>query len=110
MTDKDIAKLVTKLNATLASKDDLKDLEVKLRTDLGSKIDGVEASLRTAIEEVNIKLKTVANKLSAQIKEVNEKADTILKYADEIEKTTDDHEKRLNRIEVVPVIAHEIDK
>lgn len=71
MTDKDIAKLASRLTESLATKDDLKRLEGK-------------------IDELNIK------------------TDTILEFAEEVDKTVHDHEERLKNIEAVPVIAHQI--
>ena len=36
---------------------------------------------------------------------IEEKVDTLLRYADAIEETTADHEKRLIKIESIPTIA-----
>ncbi len=82
MTDEDINKLVSKLSKSLATKEDIREVKVdiqRLETRLGKKMD-----------------------------ELNVKADTIMEFAEAVDETTSDHEKRLKRIEAVPVIAHQI--
>lgn len=95
MTDEDIIKLASKLTQSLATKEDLKVLEVRLE----SKISG----LGKKIDEVD-------KKLSKKIDDLNDKADSILVFADGVDETTTDHGKRLDRIEAIPVIAHQIKK
>lgn len=84
MTDKDIAKLASKLTLSLATKGDIKKLE--------SKMDDVDA------------------RLGGKMDELDKKADIILEFAEAVDETTADHEKRLKRIEAIPVIAHQIKK
>ena len=82
MTDEDVNKLVSKLSKSLATKEDIREVKVdiqRLETRLGKKMD-----------------------------ELNVKADTIMEFAEAVDETTSDHEKRLKRIEAVPVIAHQI--
>lgn len=55
-------------------------------------------------EDLNVGL----NKVETKIEEVNQKADLILKYADGIDDSVTDHEKRLKAIESVSVVAHEL--
>lgn len=47
-------------------------------------------------------------RLEGKIDELNIKTDTILEFAEEVDKTVYDHEERLKNIEAVPVIAHQI--
>lgn len=71
MTDEDVAKLVSRLVGSLATKDDIKRLE--------GKIDNLD-----------------------------DKTDTILEFAEAVDETTADHEKRLKQIEATPIIAQQI--
>lgn len=94
MNDQDIAKLVSKLTKSLVSKKDIdviqNDIKI-VREDLrrlDRKIDGVEIRLGDKIDELNIK------------------ADTIMKFANEVDKITLDHEKRLKRTESITAITH----
>ena len=80
MNDDDIAKLATKLTQSLATKDDIKMLQGDIK------------------------------RLETKIDEVDHKADVILKYADGIEETVVDLDKRVNKIEAIPLIAHNINK
>lgn len=73
MTDKDITKLASKLTESLATKDDIK---------------GVKQDI-----------KSLENKLENKIDYLDSKADTILEFAEAVDETTADHEKRLKRIE-----------
>ncbi|MEK7616431.1 MAG: hypothetical protein AAB414_00045 [Patescibacteria group bacterium] len=82
MNDSDINKLAAKLTKSLAIKDDLKELATK--------------------EDLK--------KLERKIDELDGKADTILEFAEAVDETVSGHEKRLKRIEAVPVIAHQIKK
>lgn len=47
-------------------------------------------------------------RLEGKIEELDEKTDIILEFAEAVDETTTDHEKRLRRIESVPAIAHNI--
>lgn len=69
MTDKDITKLASKLTESLATKDDIKGVKQDIKS-LENKIDYLDS-----------------------------KADTILEFAEAVDETTADHEKRLKRIE-----------
>lgn len=51
---------------------------------------------------------TVSLATKADIKRLEEKIDTVLKYAEAVDETTDNHEKRLKTIERIPIIAHEL--
>lgn len=82
MNDEDIAKLASRLSKSLATKEDIK--------------------------EVKVDIQRLENRLGKKIDELNVKADTIMEFASEVDKTTTDHEKRLKRIEAVPIIAHQI--
>lgn len=82
MTDKDITKLASRLTKSLATKEDIKNLELKV--------------------DIHIK------RLEKKIDYLDAKTDTILEFAEAVDETTVDHEKRLKRIEAVPVIAHQI--
>lgn len=108
MTNGDIAKLVSRLSKSLATKEDIKELSTKddlrkLENRLESRIEEVDSRLGRKIVDLGINL-------GKKIDELNVKADTIMQFADEGDKTTADHEKRLKRIEAVPVIAHQIKK
>lgn len=84
MNDKDIIKLAAKLTESLATKDDIK----------GVKDD----------------IKRIEQKFDGKFKELNEKADTILEFAEHVDETVFEHEKKLKDIERIPVIAHELRK
>lgn len=73
MNDQDITKLLSKLTKSLATKEDIVDLEMRL----GHKINNLEMRLGNKIDDLN------------------DKADTILKFAEAVEEPTIDHEKRL---------------
>jgi len=106
MNDADITKLAAKLSKSLASKDDLKRVEDKLKA-LDSQLSGKIDHLNSKVED---KLKALDTKLSSKIDSLNSKTDTILKFIEEVDKTTDNHEKRLKIIETIPAIAHHIHK
>lgn len=102
MNDEDVAKLVSKLSKSLATKDDIKELATKVDLNrLESRIDEVDSRLGRKITNLGINL-------GKKIDELNKKADTIMEFAEAVDETTADHEKRLKRIEAVPVIAHQI--
>lgn len=79
MTDEEITKIALKLSKAVVTKEDLNDLATK--------------------EDIK--------KLETKIDEVDSKADIILSLVDGIDEVTGDHEKRLKRIEALPVITHE---
>lgn len=55
-------------------------------------------------------LNGVEKRLNSKLDALNDKANTILEYADNIEEIVQDHEKRLKRVEAVPVVAHNLNK
>lgn len=85
MNDDDITKLAAKLTASLATKDDIKDIKSDIG-DIRSDIKGLEE----------------------KIDDLDQKADTILQFTEAVDETTDDHEERLRNIEHIPVIVHEL--
>lgn len=89
MTDKDLVKLLSKLTGSLATKEDV-------------------ISVREDVSSVREDIKGVEVRLGKKLNELNIKADTIMEFAEEVEKITSNHEKRLKRIETIPVIAHQI--
>lgn len=89
MTDEEINKLASKLTKSLASKEDLESLATK-----------------DDIKEVKKDIK----RLEQKIDDVDKKADSILVFAEEVDKVTVDHEERLKGIESVPVVAHHVKK
>ncbi len=94
MNDDDIAKLATKLTQSLATKDDIKMLQGDIKM-LQGDIKMLQGDIK---------------RLETKIDEVDHKADVILKYADGIEETVVDLDKRVNKIEAIPLIAHNINK
>jgi hypothetical protein len=80
MTDEDITKLANKLTVNLATKEDLKLLAT------------------------NVDLK----RLEVKIDELDAKTDVILSYASGIDEVSEEHGKRLKRIESLPTVAHEL--
>ena len=97
MNDGDIAKLVSKLNKSLVTKDDLRKLE-----------DGLEGRIDEADSRLGRKIADLGIKLGKKLDELNTKADTIMEFAQAVDETATDHEKRLKRIETVPAILHQI--
>ncbi|MBI2022765.1 hypothetical protein HYS97_02870 [Candidatus Daviesbacteria bacterium] len=91
LTDKDIVKLAANFTQTLATKEDLKKLATK-------------EDLKKLATKEDLK------KLATKVDELDQKADKILEFADGIEETTEDHEKRLKQIEALPSIAHQLKK
>lgn len=87
MNDEDIAKLAARLTTSLATKDDIRDLK--------GDINGLKVDIK---------------RLEVKIDKVDQKADTILQFAEAVDEIVDKHEKKLRRIESIPVIAHEIRK
>lgn len=83
MNDKDIAKLAAKLTVSLATKDDINGLK--------GDINGLKGDIK---------------RLEEKIDNLDQKADTILHFAEAVDESTDNHEKRLRAIERVPIIAH----
>lgn len=65
--------------------------------------------LAVTLEE-SLATKDDVKRLERKIDEIDQNTKTILKYADAIEETTDDHEKRLKNLEAIPSIAHQINK
>ncbi len=94
MTDKDIAKLASRLAESLATKEDLKEVKVDIKS-----LEGNINKLEGKIDE-----------LEGKIDELDSKTDTILEFAEGVDETSMDHEKRLKKIEAIPVIAHQIKK
>ncbi len=47
-------------------------------------------------------------RLERKIDRVDEKADTILKFAESVDEITTTHGKRLDRIEAIPIVAHQL--
>ena len=82
MTDEDIAKLASQLTESLATKQDISDVKQDI--------------------------KRLEERLGAKIDELEGKVDVILTYADGINESVEDHEKRLKNIETVPAIAHDL--
>lgn len=67
--------------------------------------------IRTVVREevqdiVEFQLEPVKKKLNL----IDEKADGILKFADEIEKATNQLDKRVAVVEATPTVAHELKK
>lgn len=78
MNDKDIAKLATQLMVSLATKEDIQSL----KTDIKS--------------------------LEGKIDDLDQKADTILQFAEAVDETTTLLDRRISKIEAVPIVAHEL--
>ena len=49
-------------------------------------------------------------KLENKMDELKDKVDTILEFTEGLDETATDHEKRLKKIDSIPVIAHQIKK
>lgn len=58
----------------------------------------------------NLATRDDIHQLKDKIDILDDKTNQILKYADAIEETTTNHEKRLNQIESTPTVAHELKK
>lgn len=95
MTDEEITKIALKLSGALVTKEDIKGLATK------------EDLRNLATKEDLSKVKEDVEMLNLKIDKLDEKADGILNYVYNINETVDDHEKRLKRIESLPIIAHE---
>ncbi len=101
MTDEDIANLLAKLTKSLATKEDINTVRQDLKEDIDSlKEDVVKVELR-----LGHKIETLETKLERKIEALNSKADTILEFAEGVDETASDHEKRLRRIETTSVTA-----
>lgn len=112
MTDKDIARLASRLSRSLVTKEDIKDLVTKKDIeDFVTKEDIKGLVTRDEIERLEAEIKKLASKedikrLEGKINQLDKKADSIMEFADEVDKTTSDHEKRLKRIEKGSLTAH----
>ena len=91
MADDDITKLIAGLTKSLVTKDDIRELATK-------------EDVRVVKEDI----RRLETRLVKKMDELNTKADTIMEFADEVDKIAVDHEKRLKKIENIPVIAHQI--
>ena len=91
MADDDITKLIAGLTKSLVTKDDIRELATK-------------EDVRVVKEDI----RRLETRLVKKMDELNTKADTIMEFADEGDKIAVDHEKRLKKIENIPVIAHQI--
>lgn len=100
MTDEEITKLALKLNESLATKEDLNRF--------ATKEDLKNLATKGDLKNLEIKLDKRVEKLESKMDELNSKTDTILEFAEAIEETTANHEKRLTKIESMPTIAHQI--
>lgn len=69
---------------------------------LNEKMDGLQ-------EDVGI-LKSDMVIVKSDLKKLDKKADGILEYAHNVDAVVDSHEKRLTKIERVPIIAHALKK
>ncbi len=105
MNDKDITKLVTRLIEAVASKDDIQEVKVDVQ---GIKKD--VGGIKEDMQEVKDDIKRIERKFGDKFKELNEKADTILEFAEHVDETVFEHEKKLKDIGKIPVIAHELRK
>lgn len=103
MTDEEVTKIALILSDALATKEDLKDLATK--EDL--RVLATKEDLNVVRLELKGVVKEEVKRLEVKIDELDKKADVILNYADNISETVDDHEKRLKRIESLPIIASE---
>lgn len=86
MNDEDITKLAAKLSISLASKEDLQELKTELKVDI----------------------RKLEVKLGSKIDKLDQKINTVLKFAEAVDETTADIDRRVKRIERIPVIAHEL--
>ncbi|MFA5933585.1 MAG: hypothetical protein WCV81_05720 [Microgenomates group bacterium] len=100
MNDADIAKLAAKLMVSVATKEDLKSLATK-----------------EDIKMLEGRIDDLDTKLSKKINVLDKKIDIVLEYAQNIDETVHNHEKRLSEacdlmilrnIERIPVVAHEL--
>lgn len=98
MSDENVVKLISKLTKSLVTKEDLKALATK--EDLKSLATKEELKVLASKEDIK--------KLKDKIDYLNTKADTILEFAEAVDETTMDHEKRLKRIEKIPAVAHQL--
>ena len=115
MTDKDIIKLASRLEKSLATKVDMQRLERKVdEIDHKTKATKVDMQrLERKVDEIDHKTKATKvdmQRLERKIDEIDHKTNTVLEFAKEVDETAFDHEKRLKRIEIIPVIAHQIEK
>ncbi len=93
MTDEDINKLASRLTKSLATKEDLEPFATK-------------DDLKSFATKDDIK--RLERRLERRIDNLDKKADSILEFADAVDETVTNHDKRLKRIESIPVIAHHI--
>lgn len=105
MTDHDILRLVSKLGEIFATKEDLKNFATKddienVRED----IVGVKENLTGVKED----LRKLEIKLETKIDNLDKKFEVLLTYIDGVDEVTTDHEKRLKKIESIPVVSQEL--
>ncbi|OGE32904.1 hypothetical protein A3C59_01730 [Candidatus Daviesbacteria bacterium RIFCSPHIGHO2_02_FULL_36_13] len=93
MNDADITKLAAKLTKSLATQDNIKEIKDDLK----------ELATKTDLNMVKDNIK----RLEKKIDYLDDKTNVILNFAENV---NEDHEKRLKRIERVPVIAHQLKK
>ena len=91
MTDEDINKLAAKLTKSLATKEDLESLVTK-------------EDLKYLATKEDIK------RLEKKIDDVDKKASSIFVFAEGVDEVSTDHERRLNELESISTIAHQIKK
>ena len=129
MSNDDIENLIKRMMVVFATKDDLERFATKddikksatkedlerfaTKDDLerfATKDDLKGFATKDDIEGARADIKNLEQKLSKKIDILDHKTDKILEYASNIEEDVSNHEKRLKRIESVPVVAHELKK
>ncbi len=98
MTTQDIDAIIAKLSKTLATKEDITMLDHNIQR------------LEIELNRLDSKIEKFSLYTKFYLKQIDNNVDTVLSFAEEVDKATTDHEKRLNNIEAIPVIAHELRK